>query len=321
MPTKGWYGSMHPRLVDVARLAATQHGVVSLAQAEALGVERRVMARAVSAGLAERIHPQVVAFEGSPASPLRDIHAAVLQVPNAAASHESSMIARGLDRIPFEVAVVGPKGSPNHYPGIRVHRFADLLDHHIEFIDGIRCTTIERTIVDLGSRFSGPRLHLLLDRVVIQERLTTVAAISRTLREVHHQGRRRIGTLTRLIDQRRPSDPTPRSTLETHADALVEASELPTPLKELPLPSLSITGTVDRAWVEAKLIFEIDGRTWHAREQAMAKDRARDRAAAAEGWQVCRVLDEELDGPGTQMVMDELLVIYRRRLSDLRQAS
>lgn len=311
---------MHPSLRAVARLAANQHGVVSLGQATELGVDRRAMSRAVAAGVAERLHPQVVAFGGSPSTSLRSIHAAVLQVPSSAASHESALLARGIDGIPFEVAVVVPTGSPNHYSGIRVHRFGDLLDHHIEIVDGIPCTTIPRTIVDLGSQFSALRLNDLLERLVITERLTSFAAISKALREVHHQGRRRISVLAKLLEARRPSDPTPRSTLELEADRVVEASELPTPIKEFPLPALAITGTVDRTWVDVRLIFEIDGRSWHAREQAMAKDRARDRAAAAQGWQVSRVLDEELDGAGAEQVIEELVAIYHRRRADLRIA-
>ncbi len=311
---------MHPSLSAVARLAASQHGVVSLAQATELGVDRRAISRVVAAGVAERLHPQVVAFEGSPATSLRTIHAAVLQVPASIASHESSLVARGIEGIPFEVAVVVPTGSPNHYSGIRVHRFGDLLDHHIEDVEGIPCTTIPRTVVDLGSQFSAPRLDDLLDRLVINERRTSFAAISKALREVHHQGRRRISVLSTLLERRRPSGPTPRSTLELKADRVIDASELPTPIREFPLPALAISGTVDRTWVDVRLIFEIDGRSWHARELAMAKDRARDRAAAAQGWQVSRVLDEELDGAGAEAVIEELVAIYHRRRADLRIA-
>lgn len=55
-----------------------------------------------------------------------------------------------------------------------------------------------------------------------------------------------------------------------------------------------IEGLVDRAWPEVHLILEIDGRRWHARERDMARDRRRDRQAAAVGWQTLRVLGEEI---------------------------
>jgi very-short-patch-repair endonuclease len=72
-------------------------------------------------------------------------------------------------------------------------------------------------------------------------------------------------------------------------------------------------GFVDRCWPEAKLILEIDGRRWHARERDMAKDRARDREAARLGWQTVRVLDEEV-GDCLGAVVDDMVTIYAERL-------
>jgi very-short-patch-repair endonuclease len=78
-------------------------------------------------------------------------------------------------------------------------------------------------------------------------------------------------------------------------------------------------GYVDRCWPEAYLIVEIDGRSWHAREAAMAADRARDRTAARVGWQTLRILDEELtDCP--VVVVDDLVTAYLTRLGQLRAA-
>lgn len=306
----------------LSSLATAQHGVISLEQAAELGVDARSIGRLIEAGLAQRLHPRVVALGGPPPTPQRAAHAAVLQVPDSMASHESALMLRGVERVPFRVAVIVGQGRPNHYKDIRVHRFGDLLDHHHGLVDGIPCTTIERAVVDLGSMFSRARLNDLLDRIIIEDRSTTVGAISRVLREVHHQGRRRIGRLSSLLDDRRPGEPAPRSRLEDRADELLSRSTIPSPLKEYPLPSEHDAGFVDRVWTDARLILEIDGRTWHARERAMAKDRARDRAAARSGWQTCRVLDEELDGPSASWVLAELEAIYFRRLDDLsRRAS
>jgi len=87
------------------------------------------------------------------------------------------------------------------------------------------------------------------------------------------------------------------------------------PEREYPLPGLlgrDAVGFVDRAWPGVKLIVEIDGRRWHAREVDMAKDRRRDRQAAAAGWQTLRILGEEvLDA--SVAVVDEIVAVYEQR--------
>ncbi|MFN7148162.1 MAG: type IV toxin-antitoxin system AbiEi family antitoxin domain-containing protein [Microthrixaceae bacterium] len=308
---------MHGSLGVLADLAARQHGVATFAQAAALGVNRRVLQRAIVAGVIEQLHPQVVRFAAVPNSHLQAVHAAVLQVPGSVASHQSALALHRVDRVPFAESVTVPPGSANHHRGIAVHRFGDLLPSHHDLVDGIPCTTAARTVVDMSSEFSRTRMGELIDQLTITRRATTIAAIGRVAREVHHQGRRRIGTLGQLLDLRRPKDPAPRSRLERRADLLLGRTSLPEPLREYPLPADDLHGFVDRAWEDAKLILEIDGRAWHAREQAMARDRARDRAAGRAGWHTARVLDEELDGATGDLVVADLEMIYRTRLAQL----
>lgn len=312
---------MHASLGVLADMAARQHGVATFAQAAALGIDRRVLQRAIVAGVVEQLHPQVVRFTAVPNSQLLSVHAAVLQVPASVASHQSALAVHRVDRVPFAASVTVAPGAANHHRGISVHRFGDLLPSHHDLVDGIPCTTIPRTVVDMSSELSPTRLGELIDQVTITRRATTIAAIGRVAREVHHQGRRRIGVLGQLLDMRRPKDPAPRSHLERRADRLLEQSSLPEPRREYPLPADDLHGFVDRAWEDAKLILEIDGRAWHAREQAMARDRARDRAAGRAGWHTTRVLDEELDGATADLVIADLQMIYRTRLAQLRPSS
>ena len=101
-------------------------------------------------------------------------------------------------------------------------------------------------------------------------------------------------------------------------DELLDGSVLPTPSREYPVPSMVPgAGFADRAWEDALLIVEIDGRTYHERRSAMRRDRERDRAAARMGWQTMRVLDEEVsDEP--ELVLDDIVTTYQRRLDQLR---
>jgi hypothetical protein len=310
----GWAGT-------VATLASSQDGVFSVAQAGELGVHRRQLVRAVHAGTLVRVHADVFGIAGAARMDRARVRAGVLQVRGSTASHESTLLLRGVDRIPSVVALTVDRATAGHtHPGIRVHRFRDLHPDHLTEIAGIPTTTIERAVVDLASVFSRARLDHLLDDLTITRRLTSIGRIGRVLRQVDRRGRDRIGRLPELLAARNPGEPAPRSRLERRVDELVSRTQLPRPLKEHPLPSdQEYRGLVDRCWPEAHLILEIDGRSWHARESAMAADRARDRAAARVGWQTLRVLDEELrDCP--DVVVDDLVVAFMARREQLRTA-
>jgi hypothetical protein len=308
---------MSSALGPLAELARRQHGVVTVGQARAVGVDRRTLRRAVHAGLLVTLLPEVVAFRAAEPTATQSVQAAVLQVACSVASHESALVVRGVDRVPFVVAVsAGPEAHSSRH-GIRVHRTRDLLAEHWSVVDGIPCTTLPRTVVDLASVFSRPRLAHLIDRLTITDRRTSIGAIARVLRQVNRSGRHRIAGLQRILDERRPSDPAPRSRLERRADQLLATTSMPVPVAEHPLPGDGEDGFVDRAWSDALLILEIDGRAWHARERSMARDRSRDRAAASAGWLTLRVLDEELESE-PDAVLRDLLMTYRSRRDQLR---
>jgi hypothetical protein len=302
----------------LAMLAGAQHGLFHIDQAIALGIARRAVTRCGSSGSLERIHPQVWRFPASPDTELQRIVAGALQVgPLAIPSHESALWLGGVTNIPFAVVTtVGPEDNQRH-PGIRVHRMCDLHPEFVTEVDGIRCTTIARAVVDVSSVFRRDRLDDLIDRVTITDRLTSLGAIDRALRRANTRGRRNIQLLRTLLDRRRPTGSTPRSEAERLADELISRSSLPRPLHEYPHPAWELGDAfVDRAWPEAMLILEVDSRSWHARERAMTKDRARDRSAGRAGWFTARTTYTELrDEPDT--VREDLLSLYETRRRQL----
>ncbi len=306
-------------LAAMARIAAQHDGIVSVGQAEAAGVSRRALQRAQHGGLIVSMHTGIYRFTATPTSSDREIRAAVLAAGDGArASHESSLHLHGLTNIPLGETVVSvpPRQRADH-PGIRVHRLVDQHPEHLTVLDGIATTTLARAVVDVSSVFSRRRMEWLLDEVTITRRSATIGAIARVYRQVNHRGRRRIAVLGELLDEQSAMGPTPRSTLERKMDELLLATMLPTPAREYPIPSVAPgAGFADRAWEDALLILEIDGRTYHERRQDMRKDRARDRTAARMGWQTMRVLDAEVtDEP--DLVVDDVVATYHRRLAQL----
>jgi len=301
----------------VAQLARAQGGVFTLGQAHQAGISRSTVHRSARSGLLEQLHPGVYRFTGTPALSMGHLWAAHLYLPDhARLSHESALLLHGVGQVEQVVAAtVGPDAN-QRFRGVRVHRYCDLVDEHAATVRGLPTTTLDRAVVDVASVYSKPRLGHLVDRITINERTTSIGRIARTLRQVNRRGRRNIRNLVDVLDERSPGAPAPRSHLERRFDALLAVAGLPAPLKEHPLSSAAgHVDLVDRYWPDAGLVAEVDGRVWHSREAAMAKDRARDRAAMAAGLVVLRFLDEEIDDC-PHLVVADLVTTYQRRLVD-----
>ena len=71
---------------------------------------------------------------------------------------------------------------------------------------------------------------------------------------------------------------------------------------------------MDRAWAEAMLIVEYDGRRWHTRRAEIDRDHRRDLEASALGWHPLRLTWEQLasDPVGTAELW---MATYERRLA------
>ncbi|MFM7064861.1 MAG: type IV toxin-antitoxin system AbiEi family antitoxin domain-containing protein [Actinomycetes bacterium] len=301
----------------VVPLAQAQGGAFTLAQAERAGISPRTVLHSARAGLVEQVHPGVYRFPGAPVGRIGSLWAAHLYLPaGARLSHESALVLHGVRNVPVELAAtLGPDGN-QRVRGVRVHRLCDLGDEHCATVRGLPTTTLDRALVDVASVVSKVRLGHLVDQVTITDRSTSVGRIARTLRQVNRRGRKNITNLVDVLNERSPGEPAPRSSLEQRFDALIAASGLPAPRREHPVTGADgHVGLVDRFWPEADLVGEVDGRVWHSREAAMAKDRARDRAAAAQGLIVLRFLDQELDDC-PELVVADLVATYRRRMAD-----
>jgi very-short-patch-repair endonuclease len=180
-------------------------------------------------------------------------------------------------------------------------------------------TTIARTLFDLSAVFQPGRLGYVLDDA-LASRSTSLAQVGRVLTEASVRGRKGGPALARVLDSR-SGEPVARTKLERMLDDIVATTDLPPARCEYPLPTDgSMTGFVDRAFPDALLIVEADGRRWHSRVADLARDRARDRRAAKLGWQTIRILHEELtaDPDGIAVDLDD---IYRRRVTQLRASA
>ena len=89
-------------------------------------------------------------------------------------------------------------------------------------------------------------------------------------------------------------------------------------MSQFPFPGRQITkGCVDAAYVDAKLVIEVDGRSWHTRIADVKRDHERDADAARSGWQTLRLLWEHVvgDPEGSAAVVRDVLRERRLQLA------
>ncbi len=213
----------------IARLAAAQHGVVAARQLHALGLGPRGVAHRVAAGRLHRLHRGVFAV-GHRALPRwgHDLAAVLACGPGAVLSHASAAALLGLRTSAAtraDVTVPG-RGGRRSRPGLRVHR-AGLPGDEVATVDGIPCTTVARTVVDLAARLDDRGLERVLDQAEVL-RVLDLAALRASLDR--HPNRPGSGRLRGLVASWFPDAVPTRSVLEDRALAAIAACGLPRPV-------------------------------------------------------------------------------------------
>ncbi|HEV2786079.1 MAG TPA: DUF559 domain-containing protein [Solirubrobacteraceae bacterium] len=268
----------------IARIAATQHGVVTLRQLWAAGLGNNAIYHRVRCGRLHRLYRGVYAVGHRHLTRDGCWLAAVLALGDGAAlSHVSAAAAWGLrnsgaTRIHVTVPTRGGRG---HRAGITVHRSRTLRSQDVMIVEAIPVTTVARTLVDIAGTLAPGPLERAVERS-LQLRLFDLLAI-RALIEADptRPGAR---TLERIVASIH-DDPAPtRSELEARMRDLCEAHLIPRP----EVNTMVDGDEVDFLWRAARLIVETDGHATHGTRATFERDRARDARHTTLGYRVVR---------------------------------
>lgn len=203
---------------------------------------------------------------------------------------------------------------PEHprIPGAFVHQISDLQPRHVWDLGGLPVTTTPRTIVDLTVVCRPAQLEIVLDDALAARKVTE-AAVARCTFDLYRPGKRGLDKLLVLLDARGKGYLPPMSELERRLLDCLRAAGLPDPERQFPLPGRgAITGIVDAAYIDEKVILEADGRSWHDRQRVFRKDRLRDNEAARVGWQTLRFPWEEVVGDPEEVAATVADVLCQR---------
>ncbi len=138
--------------VRIARLAEHQHNLVSLTQLRAVGLGRAAVAKRAASGRLHRIHQGVYAVGHARLTREGRWMAAVLAYGRSARlSHRSAAALWSLrpDNRPKTDVLVAARSARSR-PGIDVHASVTLTPADCAVVDGIPCTTVARTLLDLA---------------------------------------------------------------------------------------------------------------------------------------------------------------------------
>lgn len=296
-------GKVAPADVQVAKVAARQHGVLSIAQLRRLGLTDDAVRARTLVGRLHRLHRGVYAVGHRGLGPEARCLAAVLAVGGgpadkgdevlhywkAAVSHRSAAFL--WDLLPEAGSatdvVVRRNGRKPQRHGIRVHRPRRLLASEVTLRRGIPVTTPARTISDLRRAASEGWPGAVQPR-----------ELRRAIRQAE--------VLGLPIDKESGGDRT-RSDLEGDFLRLCRRHRIQSPEVNVRIGRY----LVDFLWRGRRLVVETDSYLYHRGKVAFQDDRARDLELRRRGFEVVRLSERQLnEQPG--LVAETLAATLRR---------
>ena len=275
-----------PRDLAIARLAETQHTAVSLTQLRAVGLSRAAVAKRAASGRLHRIHQGVYAVGHGRLTREGHWMAAVLAYgPSARLSHRSAAALWNLrpnNRTTTDVSVPGRSARS---PRIDVHASTTLRAADCTVVDGIPCTTLARTLLDLAEVVDRRGLERAVEQAEFL-RLFDLRAVEDVLARAN--GRRGAAVLRAVLaDLAEPA--LTKSDLEERFLALCRAALLPSPEVNAGLviddgPPIE----VDFLWRAQRLAVETDAFGTHGTRHSFERDRRRDQRLKVAGYDPLR---------------------------------
>jgi predicted transcriptional regulator of viral defense system len=271
----------------IARISDAQHRVISLAQLVEEGLSAGAVRMRVAAGRLHRVHQGVFAVGGAGLTAEGRRMAAVLACGEGAAlSHLPAADQLRLVRSAGgKIHVTVPVLCGRRRPGLVIHRSATLGKPDRIEVNGIPCTSVARTLLDLADVLGPERLTRAIDEAE-RLRLFDLRAIDDQL--ARNPGRPAASKLGAALHDYREPPPT-REELERAALALFLRAGLSAPRCNALVPTAERPLEVDFLWPDRRLIVEADSYAWHSGRRAFEWDRRRDQLLRAEGWTVVRI--------------------------------
>jgi Transcriptional regulator, AbiEi antitoxin len=287
-----------PRDLEIGELAARQHGVVSLRQLQLAGLSASAVRDRHRAGRLYRVHRGVYAVGHERLTGQGRVMAAVLAYgPGTVASHRAAAWLHALrpdNRARVDVIV--PAASVRGRPSVDIHSSTTLRRVDVTTVDGIPCTSVPRTVLDLADVVPRRQVERAVEQSIVLRVFDLVAFVDVL---ANANGRRGAAVLRNVLAELADEPGITASEAEEAFLALCGDAGLPQPavnqwLKVDDGPPLR----ADFLWRPQRLIVEVDSWRFHGTRAGFEGDRLRDQRARLAGWETVRFTRRQIEREG-----------------------
>jgi hypothetical protein len=207
--------------------------------------------------------------------------------PGAVLSHQSAAALWGFRGSAASVVdVTTPTRAGRGREGIRVHRGDRLAPAEVTILEGVPCTTVARTVVDLAGVLAPGALEYAIHRAQTKRMLRRNEIVDVLARAPTRSG---TAAVRRVLGLAVIGEDQVRSRTERRMLRICAHAGLPMPRANAWIALETGDGyEVDFTWPEQMLVVEVDSRTYHGTDRALENDPRRDRRLTLAGWRVAR---------------------------------
>jgi hypothetical protein len=271
------------------KVAASQHGLLSRAQAFDVGLSRRQVSWLLARGSWIRELPSVYRAAAAPKSWQQPMMAACLWAKGSGAIFGRSAAAvwelDGYWRARVELCGRSHLSPPADVVFRQIKRLAPV---DVVRRAGIRVTSVARTILDLASLVSPRTLERTLDEA-LRKGLVTLQSIFRCIQRNGRRGREGIARLEALLAERRHQHAAD-SPLESDAAAVLRECGVPQPVKRYRvIEDDRFIAEVDLAWPKQRVAVQVHGSSFHRQPLTWENDQHIENELQLHGWFVVKI--------------------------------
>jgi very-short-patch-repair endonuclease len=264
--------------------AASRHGVLTRSQAADNEVSEKVIRRLLRDRDLTEPTPGVLVVVGSPPTWRQQLYIATLASKGAGdAGFRSAAALHDLDGYrPGPKELLLPSRRRIHVPGVVTH--VGPKDFAADFIvvDMIPCTSIARTLCDLGSVDPPARVKVAFESAWRDG--CSLVWLRQTAERLHRPGQRGTGVLLRLLDDAELKGKPTESALEIQVERALRGVAGLVRQHSVHDRYGNFVARVDFAIPHLKIAVEAHSRRFHFGDNAERSDAAREAALQAEGW-------------------------------------
>ena len=276
----------HTPWTDALLHAGRRFSVVSREELLDLGLTGGQIDYALRTKRLTLLHRGVYLITGAVASQRSHWRAAVLAVEGTIAARDAAALRdlRPTSRSRIDLIVPSRRKRPKL--DLVETRLAD---DEVEVIDGIPCTSLHRTYLDLATVVKPREVQVVMERALRRDLGDRVPLSTMLDRHPRHPGTRVVrgilgsGTLGRTFT-RSDFEEALLPSLDRHGVQPPDGFNVQLP-----------EGEVDAVWWGPRVVLELDSREHHDNPVSFAADRRKSRKLGTAGWQPVRVAPEHFD--------------------------